>query len=184
MVTDLQILKIKNAVMRALHAPGNYTGGNLEMAVAVDYGIEAAELKEDCAKIAAALKRQDEVFRNVRLNLIRWISDEVILKEVSSLAVLQMGTAFSETVGETEGSCQVENKEPKEIDELLRQMKLFYARSKVILLLTDGNYIVKDEKAVSEALNPFLKRKLVLIQKGEKEENAEKLKELRNKIIT
>lgn len=62
-------------------------------------------------------------------------------------------------------------------------MKLFYARSKVILLLTDGNYIVKDEKAVSEALNPFLKRKLVLIERGEKEENAEKLKELRNKIV-
>lgn len=186
MLTDMQILKIKNAVMRVLHVPGNDTGGNLEMAVAVDYDIPTAELKEDCAKIAAALKRQDEVFRNVRLNLIRWVSDEVILKEVSSLSVLQMGTAFSKTDNGTTCGGQAEcakKKEPKSIDELLRQMKLFYARSKVILLLTDGNYIVKDEKAVSEALNPFLKRKLVLIERGEKEENAEKLKELRNKIV-
>lgn len=174
--------------MHALHVPGNYTGGRLEMAVAVDCRIPAEELKEDCAKIAAALKRQDEVFRNVRLNLIRWISDEVIEKEVSSLAVLQMGTAFSETDRKEEDGGQAEYQEkqeaePKEMDELLRQLKLYYARSKVILLLTDGNYMVKDEKAVSDALNPFLKRKLVLIQKGEREENAEKLKELRNRII-
>lgn len=173
MITDMQLLQIKNAVMRVLHVPGNYTGGNLEMAVAVDYSIPLEELREDCARIASALKRQDEIFRNVRLNLIRWVSDECIIKESSSLPALQMGAAF---LPESDPVC-----ENKTIDELLSQMKLYYARSKVILLLAGEGYLLRDEEAASKALNPFLKRKLILIQKGECRE-TERLKELRNII--
>ncbi len=63
------MLQIKNAVMRVLHVPGNYTGGILEMAVAADFHIAPETLRKECAQLAGALKRTDEVFRNVRLSI-------------------------------------------------------------------------------------------------------------------
>lgn len=170
MLTQMQLLQIKNAAMRILHVPGNYCGGNLEMAVVADYHMPHQELKEKCAQIAGALKQTDEVFRNVRVNLIKWVSDECIIKEVSSLPVLQMGRAFDDyeeyhmsgTVGEA-GEKKDADKE-KSLDELFRQLKLFYARSKIILIVTDGSFRVIDEKKLQEYLNPFLKRKILTVQ--------------------
>lgn len=160
MLTDIQLMKIKNNVMRILHVPGNYNGGILEMAIVADYHMPFEELNEMSKKIANGLKHQNETFRNVRLNLIKWVFDEQIIKEVSSLPKLQMGTAYDDYE-------QCQNTEPgaeKTLDELLRQLKLFYARSKVIIVLTDGSYKVKDEKTVWEHLNPFLRRKLLIVQ--------------------
>lgn len=156
MLTDIQLMKVKNGVMRILHVPGNYNGGVLEMAVVADHHISKEELVEMSRKIANGLKHQNETFRNVRLNLIKWVSDEKIIKEVSSLPRLQMGTAYDDY--------DTYHNSEKTLDELLRQLKLFYARSKVIIVLTDGSYSVKDEKAVWEHLNPFLRRKLLILQ--------------------
>lgn len=155
MLTDIQLMKIKNSVMRILHVPGNYNGGILEMAIVADYHMPYEELNEISKKIANGLKHQNETFRNVRLNLIKWVSDEQIIKELSSLPKLQMGSAYEDYAKTTED---------KTLDELLRQLKLFYARSKVIIVLTDGSYYIKDEKAVWEHLNPFLRRKLLIVQ--------------------
>lgn len=155
MLTDIQLMKIKNGVMRILHVPGNYNGGILEMAIVADYHMPYEELTETSRKIANGLKHQNETFRNVRLNLIKWVSDEQIIKELSSLPKLQMGSAYEDYAKTTED---------KTLDELLRQLKLFYARSKVIIVLTDGSYYIKDEKAVWEHLNPFLRRKLLIVQ--------------------
>ena len=152
MLSDIQLLQIKNAIKRVLHVPGNYTGGILEMAIVVDYSVPKEELDENVKQIANALKRQDETFRNVRLNLIKWISDECIIKEVSSLTVLQMGRGLEEY----EQYAELSKKQEKTVDELFRQLKLFYARSKVIIVLTDGSYLVEDESKVTEYLNPFL----------------------------
>ncbi len=162
MLSNIQLLQIKNAIKRVLHVPSNYTGGILEMAIVVDYGIPKEEMTENVKQIADALKRQDETFRNVRLNLIKWVSDECIIKEVSSLTVLQMGRGLEDydTYAEAPG------KEEKSVDELFRQLKLFYARSKVILLLEEKQYDTLDENKVKEYLNPFLKRKLIIIEKG------------------
>lgn len=164
MLTQIQLLQIKNGVMRILHVPGNYTGGNLEMAVVADYHIPHEELKALCAQIAGALKQTDEVFRNVRVNLIKWISDEQIIKEISSLPLLQMGRAFEdyeqyEIIGDNAKVQKI-----KSADELMRQLKLFYARSKLILIITDGNYKIVDEAKTQEYLNPFLKRKILVIK--------------------
>ena len=52
----------------------------------------------------------------------------------------------------------------KSADELMRQLKLFYARSKLILIITDGNYKIVDEAKAQEYLNPFLKRKILVIK--------------------
>ena len=161
MITDMQLMKIKNGVMRILHVPGNYDGGILEMAIVADYHIPKEELDAMASKLANGLKRQNETFRNVRLNLIKWVSDEQIIKEISALPTLQMGRAFADCEELTE------KVDAKTLDELLRQLKLFYARSKVIILLTDGSYRIEDEKKVWEHLNPFLRRKLLIVQPAE-----------------
>ena len=166
MLSDIQLLQIKNAIKRVLYVPGNYTGGILEMAIVADYAIPKEELAENIKQIANALKRQDETFRNVRLNLIKWVSDRCIIKEVSSLTVLQMGRGLEEY----EKYADLEEKSEKTVDELFRQLKLFYARSKVILVITGGDYKIAEESAVKACLQPFLGRKMVFVKKG----NAEK----------
>lgn len=170
MLTDIELLQLKNAVNHILHVPGNYTGGVLEMAVVADYNLQEDILRESCGRIADMLKKQDETFRNVRLNLIRWISDEQIEKEVIPMSFLLTGRAFT---GGAAAGTKVETadgglpeKTVKTLDELFRQLKLFYARSKVILVLTDGSYRIADERMVKEYLQPFLARKLLLLQNG------------------
>ena len=187
MITDMQLMKIKNGVMRILHVPGNYDGGILEMAIVADYHIPKEELDAMASKLANGLKRQNETFRNVRLNLIKWVSDEQIVKEISALPALQMGRAFGDydeltarvkmcaegssadaPAGGAPGEIYANaEKQPKTLDELLRQLKLFYARSKLIIVLTDGSYRIEDEKKVWEHLNPFLRRKLLIVQPAE-----------------
>ena len=165
MFTQVQLLQIKNAAMRVLHVPGNYSGGILEMAVVADYHLPVSELKESCSEIGGALKRTDEVFRNVRLNLIKWVSDDIIIKEVSALPKLRMGSCFEDyedLVVKTEKSARSE----KSLDELLRQLKLFYARSKIIIVITDGSYERVDEKKIQEYLHPFLGRKIIVLESG------------------
>ncbi len=161
MFSDIQLLQIKNTVTRILHAPGNYNGGILEMAVVVDCHIPTAELKETCKRIAQMLKK-DETFRNVRLNLLKWTGDDDIVKEVIPMAFLLTGSAFAK-----EENCSVETIAEKTLDELFRQLKLFYARSKVVLVLTDGSYEIADKQTVKTHLQPFLSRKLLLLQNGE-----------------
>lgn len=174
MLTQIQLLQIKNAAVRILHVPGNYSGGNLEMAVVADYHMPYEELKERCAQIAGALKQTDEVFRNVRVNLIKWVSDECIIKEISSLSMFQMGRAFEDyeeyhkPLSGREDNEKKSADEEKSVDELFRQLKLFYARSKIILIITDGSFKVVEEEKVREYLNPFLKRKLLTVQPPEK----------------
>lgn len=163
MFTQIQLLQMKNAVMRVLHVPGNYSGGILEMAVVADYHLPSEELKDACSEIAGALKRTDEVFRNVRLNLIKWVADDIIIKEISALPKLQMGNAF-EDYEELSGKKKISGK--KSLDELFRQLKLFYARSKIIILITDESYEILDEKKIKEYLHPFLVRKLIILNNG------------------
>ncbi len=158
MFSDIQLLQLKNHVNRILHAPGNFTGGVLEMAVVADYHIPTEELREDCRKIAQMLKK-DDTFRNVRLNLIKWVSEDCIEKEVIPMMYLLTGSAFEKQLETETGT--------KTLDELFRQLKLFYARSKVILILTDGSYEIADKEAVKAYLQPFLARKLLLIKNGE-----------------
>lgn len=176
MFSDIQLLQIKNTVTRILHAPGNYNGGILEMAVVVDCHIPAAELQETCKRIAQMLKK-DETFRNVRLNLLKWAGDDAIEKEVIPMAFLLTGSAFAnerncpaeamDATGDIKAESLRQEQPLKTLDELFRQLKLFYARSKVVLVLTDGSYKIADKQTVKTHLQPFLSRKLLLLQNGE-----------------
>lgn len=151
--------QLKNMVERILHVPGGYSGGILEMALICDYHMPGEELKQITGDIVATLKKHSEVFRNVRLNFLKWIDDEHIVKEVIPMAYVQMGTVFGED--EARG---LEATGPKSLEELTRQLKLFCARSKLVIVVTDGSYCIGNIKKVKEHFQPFLHRKMMLVQ--------------------
>lgn len=140
-LTPVERMQLKNQVERILHIQGNYTGGILEIAVVLDYDMPLPVLREKAAGILKALKLQGEVFRNIRLNVVKWISDECIVKEVSSAFDVQTGRVFEdyEACQEQKKTSQKspETETPKSLDGLAGQLKLFYARSKLILILTE-----------------------------------------------
>ena len=120
-----------------------------------------------------ALKSYSEVFRNVRLNVVWWKSDDEILTEVIPMAMLQMGTAFDSYEKMAAG---------KRIDLLFQNLKLFQARSKLIVLLSEGDFGIESEENCMESLKPFLGRKMLLLL-DEVSETIEKLA-LRARMIT
>lgn len=150
----IQLLRMKQGVERILHVPGNYKGGILEMALVIDCGLPAEEAKEQVQGIVKALKSHSETFRNVRLNVIWWKSDREIATEVLPMAAMQFGTPFDGYEQKQEDKC---------IDKLLENLKLFQARSKLILLLSKGNFSVQDQEKCMESLKPFLGRKMLLL---------------------
>lgn len=150
----IQLLKMKQSVERILHVPGNYKGGILEMALIVDCNLEEQKAKESVQAIIKALKSHSETFRNVRLNLIWWKSDEEIVTEVTPMPILQMGTPFD---------AYEKMAAQKRIDLLFANLKMFQARSKLILLLSDGDFSIENEEECMESLKPFLGRKMLLL---------------------
>lgn len=150
----IQLLKMKQGVERILHVPGNYKGGILEMALIVDCNLEKETVRTSIQNIVKALKSHSETFRNVRLNVIWWKSDGEIVTEVVPMPVMQMGTPFD---GYEQKS------EVKHVDVLFRNLKLFQARSKLILLLSDGDFLIEDEEVCMESLKPFLGRKMLFL---------------------
>lgn len=153
-MTSLEIKNIKDQVQRILHVPGNYMGGNLEFAIVLDYHVDKESLMEFSSELVKLLKSTDKIFINARLNLIKWINDEKIIKEVSSMGMLQMGRCFEDYEKGTSN---------KTYDLLTEQLKKFYARSKLIILVTDNAFFINDMQTVNENLNPFLHRKLMKI---------------------
>lgn len=151
-LTQIGALQIAKRVDAILHVPGNYRGGNLEMTIVIDTSLEREDFSEAVAAVVRALKRSNEIFRNVRLNLVFW--GQEITAKVTPMAMLMTGGAFQEY-----RFCP----QKKRYEELFAYLKKFHARSKVILVFTDGYHEVSDAQAVSEALSPFLKSKLLLI---------------------
>lgn len=172
-------MQFKNAVERILHVPGNYTGGILEMALVCDYHMPQEQLCQISTELIDCLKRNGEVFRNVRLNLVKWVDDSRIIKEIVPMTYVRMGRVFEDYAllcsnsGVVKGALDMVGlsevveeivKSPKTMQELTRQLKLFYARSKVIIVITDGSYEVGDKGKTRENLHPFLYRKLLFCQ--------------------
>lgn len=157
----LQRIQLRNVVEKVLHMPGGLGGSMPEIALVCDYHMPREQLCARAAEIVDSLKRQSDIFRNVRLNVIKWVDDTHILKEISSMAYVRMGKVFQDygQAGRSGGE--------KTLQELTRQLKLFYARSKLIIVITDGSYTVGEAVGVQENMQPFLHRKLLFIQ-GEK----------------
>lgn len=152
--TPVERMQIKNAVERILHTPGNYRGGILEMAMVFDCNLPEEYVRKLGKDVAAMLKSHSEIFRNVRLNTIFWEGDKRLMKETASLPHLLMGSCFDN---------YKHIKSQKKWELLAEQLKKFYARSKLIILFTDGDYCVKDTCLFDNSLRPFLYRKMMMI---------------------
>lgn len=151
-LTETGALQIAKRVDAILHVPGNYRGGNLEMTIVIDTSLESKDYTAAVAAVVRALKRGNEIFRNVRLNLVFW--GQEIKSEVAPMAMLMTGGAFREYQN---APCK------KYYEDLFAYLKKFHARSKVILVFADGQNEVYDTQAARAALSPFLKSKLLLI---------------------
>ena len=169
----IHLLKMKQGEERILHVPGNYKGGILEMALVIDCNLDRQKAKENVQAIVKALKSHSETFRNVRLNVVWWKSDEEIITEVMPMTVLQIGTPFES---------YEKMAAQKRIDGLFANLKMFQARSKLILLLSDGQFGIEQEENCMESLKPFLGRKMLLML-DEVSEEIERLA-LKARMIT
>ena len=150
----IQLMKMKQGVERILHVPGNYKGGILEMAVIIDCNMKKEDAKNGIATIVKALRSHSETFKNVRLNVIWWKSDDEIITEVIPLSMMQIGTPFDNYEKMASN---------KRIDILFANLKLFQARSKLILLVSEGDFSIESEESCMECLKPFLGRKMLLL---------------------
>ena len=154
-ISGLKALQISKMADHILHVPGNYRGGNLEMTVVISSRLEIISLKENLKAVTDALKRSNEVFRNVRLNFVCVREDGSFENKVIPLVFLQTGKCF-----EKEDKRQMPS---TPLSELFAYLKLFHARSKIVLIFADRDYDLGDKEKAREALNPFLKQKLLLI---------------------
>ncbi len=127
------------------------------MTIVISSRLDIVSLKENVKAVVDALKRSNEVFRNVRLNFVRAKAEGGFESEVVPLIFLQTGKAFEpeEQYGETMAIAP--------LSEICAYLKLFHARSKLILVFADAEYEAGDREKLKEAMNPFLKQKLLFI---------------------
>lgn len=153
-------MQLNQAVERILHVPGNYNGGILEMSIVADMAMDADARQMLLSEIARSLKQHSEVFRNVRLNVVRWNGDSDYKNEVVPLISLTM-SSYYDNLKEVIGG-------RKHISYLMEYLKKFHARSKLILIVTDGEYVKdedeEDSTRLKEALLPFLGKKFARVQ--------------------
>ena len=153
-------MNLKNAVERVLHVPGNYTGGVLEMTLVVDCGLPDQYVRDFAGEIAGILRMHSEVFRNVRMNLLLWKSDREMENKVIPLSFLQTSGCFED---------YRQRKENKKLEQLAAHLKLFHARSKLILALTGEEVFIEDEQALIQNMRPFLGKKSLFLLKDDPE---------------
>lgn len=152
------LMKFKNTIERILHVKGNYQGGILEMTLVVDGNLDIGTRKEVVPKLIGALKQQGEVFRNVRFNYSIWNSDTEITNKVCPMMLAMTESFYQE---------EEKNSNEKSLEKLVDYLKKFHARSKIIILVTDGNYRIEDQRQIKTSMQPFLDKKLaVVIAKG------------------
>lgn len=151
-LSPVALQHFKQTADRILHVPGNFTGQVLEMALVIDKGLARAKVETYVPELLGCLKRHGDVFLNVRLNVVEWDSDEQIHAAVQPMTMMMLGSFY-------EG--YRENTQEKHFEVLAAYLKKFQARSKLIVVVTDGGYTVEREDMLLEAMRPFLEKKLM-----------------------
>ena len=126
------------------------------MAFVFDLFCDEEYLKVTAQEVVATLKRHSTIFQNVRSNVVYWKPENKIITETMPMSFIQMGKPF------VESEYKKVDKVPK-FDELCAYLKFYHARSKCIILVTQGYYEAGDKERVKESLNPFLKQKLLIV---------------------
>ena len=122
----------------------------------IDEELPVEVQKERCQELIGILKRHDPIFQNTRLNMIHWgstISEENVSAPKIILGSCFMGTQEYEKL--TTGACPHAG-----YDELLTFLRLFQARSKIIILLAKEKNTRETEES-RKLLQPFLGRKMI-----------------------
>ena len=111
---------------------------------------------KEVADIAFVLRSHSEVFRNVRMNLLYWMSEEKMENRVVPFSFLQMSKCFED---------YEEQEKEKSLDMLSGKLKLYHARSKLILVLAGKKPVIRDREVLRQNMYPFLgKKSLFLFQ--------------------
>lgn len=153
-------MNMNNAVERVLHVKGNYTGGILEMTLVIDAGLPKEYASSMAADIAAALRAHSEVFRNVRLNLLLFKGDQELENKVIPFSFLQMSSSF-------EDYRQISGE--RSLDALTAALKLFHARSKLIIVLAEKSFLIRNREAAANNMKPFLGKKSLFLFRDDAE---------------
>lgn len=124
------------------------------MAVVMDAAMEPDRLKEIAGGLAGALKSHGETFRNVRLNTVLWKENGCFEQRTAALAELTL-SRFYEEMERVPGQ--------KALDELIWQLKFYYARSKLIYVIIGGGFTALSRPNIQENLRPFLAKKLIWV---------------------
>jgi hypothetical protein len=157
-ISPVFLHQFHNRTEFVLHRKGNFRGPVLEMTLVLDHSVPAEQMKERVPVLLRYLKQHSEVFRNVRLNVTHWLGDTQIENQTVPFMKLLVDGFFDRYQHIV---CD------KRIEYLYGYLKFYHARSKLILLVTDGQSHVQDSQAAQEALKPFLDRKLVPVMTGE-----------------
>ena len=141
-----------NKVEMILHSPCNIPSKMFEMTLVLDKNLSKEVVVEIVPHLLKTLKRHSEVFSNVRLNMVNWIDDCHIENQIIPMAMAMLSSRYDEydkkaTVKSYQG--------------LMQNLKLFHARSKLIIVVTDGRYDVGDEEELRKIMQPFLYRKVM-----------------------
>lgn len=178
-LTQLQKLELNKRVDHIIHAPSNMParGQQLEMAFVLDLSTDQEYLHSALKDAAAALKAHDQIFQNVRNNVVYW-SDERIVTKVMPMSFIQIGKIF-EDIHVDKVDMIVDNRPRLEL--LCGYLKFYHARSKCILVFTDcaaDQLSIQDYDKAIETLNPFLKYRIVVITPERMISGSELLKKL------
>ena len=174
--TQIQLNKIKNEVDRVLHAPYNgfYGVGKaekkiLEMTLVLDRTIDTAVLQNFLPELIRSLKRHDEVFRDVRMNLVEWLPDGTCNNNIVPMLRLTMCGFYEEWEAGRPAVDSPKTQEEKTYQNLYAYLKLFHARSRLVMVISAPGVPDGDVEAKKKELLPFLGRKLIRIHLDEKE---------------
>lgn len=147
-----------NKVEMILHSPCNIPSKMFEMTLVFDRSLSKEAVAEIVPHLLKTLKRHSEVFANVRLNLVKWIDDVHIENQIIPMSMAMLSSHY-------------EDYEPKQTMKnyqvLMQNLKLFHARSKLIIVVTDGMYETGDEAELKKIMQPFLYRKVMNIAIGD-----------------
>lgn len=147
-----------NKVEMILHSPCNIPSKMFEMTVVLDCNLTKEKAQEVVPHLLTTLKRHSEVFANVRLNMVRWLDDTAIINQVMPMSMAMLSSYYDD---------YEENRTLKDYQTLMKNLKLFHARSKLIIVVTDGKYETGDEENLKKIMQPFLYRKVMNVVVGD-----------------
>lgn len=147
-----------NKVEMILHSPCNIPNKMFEMTVVLDQNLEQEKVREIVPELLKILKRHSDVFANVRLNMVHWMDDDNIHNQVIPMSMAMISSHYEN---------YEQNISSKRYDKLMENLKLFHARSKLIIVVTDEKYEIGDEEELRKIMQPFLYRKVTKVVIGD-----------------